>query len=174
MVLSVILALRISSLVLFSRNFPACLSLLQCSNWMWISFYICVMSWLAYLIPVILLPICVNYIFCVRARDLGAKPRILDGQKMWRMSEWRDKFGHGGRSFNSPSIYMSVLVKRVVISGSLCNETNHFRNVSTDFVHMPRLPSWVYWYMYCIVSGTRTQCSEMLVDECPEVSGCMS
>ena len=37
---------------------------------------------LAYLSPVLLLPICVKYICCVSAKYLGMKPNIIDDQPM--------------------------------------------------------------------------------------------
>ena len=91
----------------------------------------------------------------------------IDVQPIQKMSEWRAEFGHCGRSFPSTEMYMSVSVKRVVMSGSICCVSNHFVNVSTDAVHLPRLPSCVHWYLCCIISGTRPQHKQRLVDSCP-------
>ena len=43
----------------------------------------------------------------------------------------------------------------------------HFRNTSTDTVHLLRLPSWVNCYRCCIVSGSMTQSGHRLVVACP-------
>ena len=152
----------INYLVLLPSASPACFSLLRWSHWPWISSQICMMSWLDHLSPVILFPICVKYICCARARYLGTKPRIIYAQQ-----ERRDKFVNCVWSFPYPVTYRSALVKRVVISGYIFQFSNHFHNVSTDAVHLPRIPSWVYWYRCFIASGTRPHHGQILVDACP-------
>ena len=109
----------------------------------------------------------VKYVCCVRARDVRMIPKIIDNQPMWRMSECRVRFGHCGRSFISPAIYRSASAKIIVISGSMFWASSHFRSVSTDAVHMPLLPSWIYLYMCCIVSRVTPQCGQRLVVACP-------
>ena len=76
-----------------------------------------------------------------KSRDVGTKPKIIDGQTMQRISYCRVRFGHCGRSFISPETYKSELTKRVVISGAVFRVSGHFCNVSIDDVHLMQLPS---------------------------------
>ena len=55
-----------------------------------------------------LIPMWVKYACCVRARYLGMKPKIIDGQTMRRMSEFRVRFGNCGRSFPSSAVCRSA------------------------------------------------------------------
>ena len=125
------------------------------------------MSWLAHFILALLLPMWVKYGCCVRARYLGMKPNIIDGQTMQRISECSVRFEHCGRSFTSPTMYMSALTKIFEMSGSVFPVSIHFLNASTDTVQMMWLPSWVHWYRLCIVSRTVPWHRQMLVDACP-------
>ena len=100
------------------------------------------------------------------ARHSRIKLIRIDAQSMRRMSEWRAKFGNCGSSSPSPVISSSLSVKRVVISGSVFRVSYHLLNVYTDTVHILRLLAWVHWYRCCIISGTRPQHVQRLVDEC--------
>ena len=113
-----------------------------------------------------LLPMWVKYVYCVRARDLGTKNKIIDGQPTWRMSECRVRFLNCGRSFNSPAMYRSAL-KKVEVSGSVFSFYSHFFNTFTDTVNLSRLPLWMNWYRYYIVYGDLTQQCKRLVEACP-------
>ena len=94
-------------------------------------------------------------------------PRIIDGQPMRRMPAYRVMFEHCGRSFIYPTIYKSSQAKRIAMSGSMLQSLSHFRNASTDAFHLPRLPSWVHFYICCIVSGATSQRKQILVFACP-------
>ena len=69
---------------------------------------------------------------------------IIYVQPIQKMSERRAKFVHCGRSFPSTAMYTSASLKRGVMLGSICCVSNHFVNVSTDAVHLPRLPSYLH------------------------------
>ena len=125
-----------SYLALSSNDFPAWLSVLRWSHCPQKSLQIFVMSWLAHFNPVFLLPMCVKYFFCVSARDVVRRPKIIDVQPIRRMSEYRVRFGHCGRSFIFPAIYQSVLAQRIAISGSMFQSSSNLRNASTDAVHL--------------------------------------
>ena len=60
---------------------------------------------------------------------------------MISMSECIVRFGHFGRSFLSLEMHKSASTKIIAMSGSVFQASSHFRNASTDAVHMPRLPS---------------------------------
>ena len=72
-------------------------------------------------------------------------PKIIDGQLVRRVSDCRVRFGHCGRSFLSPAMYKRSSAKIIGMSGSVLLDSSHFNNVSTDAVHLPRLPSWIHW-----------------------------
>ena len=78
-----------------------------------------------------------KYICSVGARDLGMKPKIIDDQTMQRILECRVRFRYCGSSFPSPEMYMSVLKKKVEMSGSVFRFSSHYRNASTNDVHLP-------------------------------------
>ena len=65
--------------------------------------------------------------------------KIIDDQKMQRMSEFKVRLGHCGRSFLSPMIYLSASAKRIAISGSVFRASSHLCSASTDSVHQSRL-----------------------------------
>ena len=65
------------------------------------------------------------------------------------------------------AMYKSVLNKRITMLGSVFQDSSHFRNTSTDAVHMPRLPSWVHWYICCIIYGSKPHYGQRLVVACP-------
>ena len=52
------------------------------------------------------------------------------------------------------------------MSGSVIWASVHFWNASTNAVYLPRIPSWVHWYMCCIVSGVMPQFRQGLVVVC--------
>ena len=64
-------------------------------------------------------------------------------------------------------MYKSASTKIIAMSGSVLWASIHFRNTSTDAVHLPRLNSGVHWCRYCIVYRHRPQCGHMLVVACP-------
>ena len=57
--------------------------------------------------------------FCIRARDVGIRPKILDGQRMQRISECRVIFRHCGRSYLSPALYKMVSTKIIMMLRSV-------------------------------------------------------
>ena len=59
------------------------------------------------------------------------------------------------------------LPKRIAISGSVFWAPIHFCSTSTDAVHLSRLPSWLHWYMCCIVSWVTPHFGQRLVVACP-------
>ena len=67
------------------------------------------------------------------------KPKIIDDQMMRRIYDCRVRFGHCGRSFISPAMYKIVSTKIIAMSGSVFQYSRHFRNASTDAVHLPQL-----------------------------------
>ena len=67
-------------------------------------------------------------------------PKIIDDQKMQRMTECRVRFVNCVWLFISPAIYKSASDKKIAISGSVLQSLIHFHNASTDAVHHPRLP----------------------------------
>ena len=127
---------------------------------------ICVMIWLAHLSPVLLIPMLLKYPCCVRARDLGMKPIIIDVRPMWKFSECRVRFGHCVRSLPYTEIYRSALTKIFQRSKSVLHVSRDFCNAYTDAVHLMQLPSWVHWYRRCIVSGIVPDHRQRLVDVC--------
>ena len=58
-----------------------------------------------------------------------------------RISECIVRFGNFDRSFPSLAMYRNLLTKKFEMSGFVLRFSSHFRNASTDDVHMPRLPS---------------------------------
>ena len=82
-----------------------------------------------------------KYVCCVCERDIGMLPKSTDDQTMRSISECRVRFGHCGRSFLSPVIYKSVPAKRIVMPGSVFRALSHFRNTSTDAVHLTQITS---------------------------------
>ena len=68
------------------------------------------------------------------------KPKIIDGQSMQRISKCIVRFVHCGRSFISPSVYKSVSPKIIAMFGSVFRASSHFRNASTDSVHLNQIP----------------------------------
>ena len=67
-------------------------------------------------------------------------PKIIDYQPMQRMSVCRVRFSHCGRTFLSCAIYKITSAKRVVISWFVFQSLRHFRSVSSDAVHLLRIP----------------------------------
>ena len=59
-----------------------------------------------------------NFFCYVCERDVGTKPKIIDGQPMRTISECRVRFGHFGTSFISLAMYKSALTKIITMSGS--------------------------------------------------------
>ena len=108
-----------------------------------------------------------NYFFCVRARDVGMITKIIYSYPMQRVSECRVWFGHCGMSLVYPEIYKSVSAKKIAMYGSILRASNHFCNASTRTVHLPKLPLWIHWCRYCIVSRANPQSRQRLVVACP-------
>ena len=94
------------------------------------------------------------------------KPKIIDVQTMRIMSECRATFGNCERSFISPAMYRSASEKIFMMSVSVLRVYSHLCKASTDDVHLPRLPSWVNLYRFCIVSVTVPHHRKRLVDTC--------
>ena len=131
------------------------------------SLQICVMSLLAHFNPIFWLPVGLKCVCCVRARDVGMIPKIMDNQPMRSISECRVRFGHCFRSFISTAIYKSMSAKIFEISGSVLQVSIHFRSPSTNAVYMPLLPLWVHWYRCFIVYGVTPHRGQRLVFACP-------
>ena len=98
------------------------------------------------------------------------KPKIIDGQTMQSISECRAWFVHCGRSFLPSVMYKSLLTKIIEMSGSIFRASSHFCNASTDAVCLPRPPSWLHWYRWCIVSRSRPQRRQRLFFACHHCS----
>ena len=76
-------------------------------------------------------------------------------------------FGHCGRSFLSTAIYKIASSKIITMSGSVFQALWHFRNASTNAIHLSRLSLWVHWYRCCIVAGDTPQWRKSFVVACP-------
>ena len=83
----------------------------------------------------------VKYVYCVRAKDVGITPKIIEDQTIQRMSEYRVSYGHYVRSFLSTAIYKSASAKRIAIYGSAFQSLSRFRNAFTDAVYLTHIPS---------------------------------
>ena len=81
-----------------------------------------------------------KYVCCVLVRDVGIIPKIMDDQPMRRMHECRVRFGHCDRLFISTMIYKNASAKRTAIYGSVFQALSLFRRVSTNAIHLLRLP----------------------------------
>ena len=124
------------------------------------------MIWLAHFSAVVLLLMWLKNVCCVCARDVGMISKIIDDHQMERMPECRVRLGYCGRSFLSPAIYKSASANRNKISRSVFRSSSHFCNTSTNTVNLTRLPSWIYCYRSCIISGVQPQCGQRLVVAC--------
>ena len=132
----------------------------------WVSIFMWWVDWPIFN-TVFLLLMQVKYVYCVRAKDVGITPKIIEDQTIQRMSEYRVSYGHYVRSFLSTAIYKSASAKRITISGSVFWASIHFHSASTNAFHWLQLPSWVHWYRCCIVFGVSSQRGNRLVVACP-------
>ena len=64
-------------------------------------------------------------------------------------------------------MYKRASTKRISMSGSVFQASIYLRNVSTDAVHLQRLPLWVHWYRCCIVYVDKLHRRKRLVVVCP-------
>ena len=79
--------------------------------------------------------------FFVQEKDVGTKPKIMEGQLIQRMYECGVLFGHFDRSFLSPTMYKSASTKIIAMSGYVFQASSHLCNMSTGAVHITRFPS---------------------------------
>ena len=132
-----------------------------------ISRFVWLLGWTSWVL--FLLLIWLKHVCCVRAREVGIFPRIINGHPMWRMLEGRVWLRHCGMSFIYTDMYITVLTKRFVILRSVFLFSSNFRNAPTDAVHLQQLTLWVHWYIGCICSRSRINHGQILVVVCPHL-----